>query len=82
MPKKLQKEMEVLAMFSVESIHEGIKVHSDADPDLIEATERLYRKGLISQIDGGYLTSLGIEARRHLDATLIILSDDIEARLH
>lgn len=56
-------ELEVLLMFSSDSMQEGIKVHANADPKLISATKRLHSKGLISQIDGGYLTPLGLEAQ-------------------
>lgn len=42
-------------------MQEGIKVHHDADLSLIEAAERLHSKGMITQIDGGYLTDRGVE---------------------
>ncbi len=59
---EVQEELEVLSLFSSDSMQEGIKVHASADPKVISATKRLNSKGLITQIDGGYLTPLGIEA--------------------
>ena len=47
-------ELNVLMKFSRHTMQQGIKVHHDADPAMIEATERLYSKGIVSQIDGGY----------------------------
>ncbi len=55
-------ELEVLDLFNSDSTNEGIKVHAAAEPKIIAATKRLHAKGLISQVDGGYLTPLGIEA--------------------
>jgi uncharacterized protein (TIGR02647 family) len=42
-------------------MQQGIKIHHDADISVIEAAERLFSKGMISQIDGGYLTDRGVE---------------------
>ena len=50
-------EMKVLALFDLNSTQEGLKVHHTADPALIEAAKRWYDKDLITQTDGGYLTS-------------------------
>lgn len=68
------QEMNILLQFNLASMQEGIKVHSDADPELIAATKRLFEKGLISQEDGGYLTSLGHTAAEHAQALKTILS--------
>lgn len=67
-------ELDVLGLFPEESLQEGIKVHSNADPERIAATERLFTKGLITQLDGGYLTPTGLEAVRNLAALKMILS--------
>jgi uncharacterized protein (TIGR02647 family) len=66
-------ELQVLTLFSLDTTQEGIKVHSSADPDVIGATERLYRKNLITRADGGYLTQLGIQSAEHVQALLTIL---------
>lgn len=68
------QEINVLKMFDLSSTQLGIKVHHDAAPELIAATERLFNKGVISQIDGGYLTSLGRDAAVHAQDLLTILT--------
>ena len=56
-------KLNLLALFDSPSSLAGIKVHRhQADPETVAAAERLYQKGLITQKDGGYLTSLGCEA--------------------
>lgn len=67
------QEMNVLIQFNLSSMQEGIKVHSSADTELIAATCRLFEKGLITQEDGGYLTSLGHTAAEHAKALFTIL---------
>ena len=67
------EELSLLARFNLDSTHEGIKIHSDAKPEIIAATQRLFDKGLINQTDGGYLTNLGLNAAEHAQALLQIL---------
>ncbi|WP_417531091.1 TIGR02647 family protein [Marinobacter lipolyticus] len=56
-------ELNLLTQFGSSSTQEGIKVHQHSAPeDAVKAAERLHQKGLITQRDGGYLTSLGSEA--------------------
>jgi len=64
--QNLVDEMNVLACFDLGSLQTGIKVHSTAEPEKIAAAKRLFEKGLISQVDGGYLTDSGHEAAEHL----------------
>ncbi len=59
------EELNILSRFNLDTTQAGIKVHTDAAPELISATQRLFDKGLISQTDGGYLTHRGIEAAEH-----------------
>ena len=55
-------ELNLLASFRSPSSQEGLKVHShEAAPELVSAAQRLFDKGLITQHDGGYLTSRGVE---------------------
>lgn len=68
-------EMEVLALFDLANTQAGIKIHQDADPSRIAAGERLHAKGLLSQADGGYLTSLGLDAAEQVHGVLTILQD-------
>lgn len=72
--QELIDEIEVLLRYNLDTTQEGIKVHQDARQGLIEASERLFNKGLISQKDGGYLTDLGHEAAEHTQAALRLLS--------
>ncbi len=68
-------EIEVLFKFSPDSIRDGIKIHHDASPLIIAAAKRLHAKGLVTQEDGGYLTSLGIDAVEHVHALGLILTE-------
>lgn len=68
------QELEILAGLDLTTTMTGIKVHKDADPEMIAAVERLHRKQLLTQSDGGYLTDLGREAAEHVQSALTILS--------
>lgn len=68
------EELNILACYNLHSTQEGIKVHSSASAETISATQRLFDKGLISQADGGYLTSLGITAAEHAQNLLQIMN--------
>ena len=68
-------ELRILARYNLDTSQEGIKVHSSADPEVIDAAQRLHSKGLITQTDGGYLTSLGRTAAEHAQDLLQILGD-------
>ncbi|TVP60236.1 MAG: TIGR02647 family protein [Halomonadaceae bacterium] len=68
-------ELNLLASFSTPSSLEGIKVHKNsAAPETVAAAERLHQKGLITNPDGGYLTSLGCETVEHTQKLMGILS--------
>ncbi|MEI6744890.1 MAG: TIGR02647 family protein [Methylococcaceae bacterium] len=73
----LVDELNVLARYNLTSTQEGIKVHKDADSAVIEATARLFHKGLVDHEDGGYLTHLGLEAAEKVQAVLTILSETV-----
>ena len=49
---------------------------------MVEAARRLYKKGLITQVDGGYLTDLGFEAMEHALKLLGILSTQPTMDIH
>jgi uncharacterized protein (TIGR02647 family) len=70
----LVAELEILALFNLGNTLEGLKVHHVAAPAAIAAVQRLFEKGLITQADGGYLTSLGLEAAEHTQSLLTILT--------
>jgi len=67
------EELNVLSLFNLDTDLEGIKVHSAAGEAKISAAQRLFDKGLTSQVDGGYLTSLGRTAAEHAQGLLQIL---------
>jgi len=64
--EEILAEVDVLSSFDLGSLQSGIKVHSTASEQKIAATKRLFEKGLVSQVDGGYLTDSGHEAAEHL----------------
>lgn len=70
---ELVAELEILCLFNLDNHQEGLKVHHDAAAEAIAAAARLHRKGLTTQTDGGYLTSLGRDAAEHAQALLTIL---------
>ena len=70
----LVHELNTLIRFDLETSQQGIKVHKNADPEVIAATRRLHEKGLLSLADGGYLTGLGRDAAEHAQALLTILT--------
>ena len=72
--KNLIDELEILLQFNLDTTQTGIKVHHDARQGLIDASERLYQKGLITQADGGYLTELGHEAAEHIQLAIRLLT--------
>jgi uncharacterized protein (TIGR02647 family) len=74
MPSEIIAELNVLRLFDTSTSQAGLKVHSDADPELIAATKRLHEKQLITLPDGGYLTPLGYESSVHLQNLLQILT--------
>jgi uncharacterized protein (TIGR02647 family) len=71
---ELVAELEILALFNLGNTLEGLKVHHHgAAPSAVAAAKRLHEKGLTTQVDGGYLTSLGLEAAEHAQSLLTIL---------
>ena len=75
----LVHELNTLIRFDLETSQQGIKVHKNADPDVIAATRRLHDKGLLTLADGGYLTGLGRDAAEHAQAMLTILTSSSAA---
>lgn len=73
-----QDEINLMLQFDLGSLQTGIKVHQNAAPELLEAVQRLYEKGLCSRPDGGYLTDLGIEVTEHAQKLISILSSQPE----
>jgi uncharacterized protein (TIGR02647 family) len=75
-PDNLFDEIKLLAKFPEESHMEGLKIHHDADEILIKSAKALFNKGLITQLDGGYLTDSGREMSEHLHTVLDTMNKD------
>jgi len=67
-------EIDILIRYNLQSTQQGIKVHSDANKEQIDAVKRLFDKGLVTQSDGGYLTDIGRKAAEHAQALLLMLA--------
>ncbi len=68
-------EITLLNQFNLDSTSNGIKVHAhQASEETIAAAASLFEKGLTNKIDGGYLTSLGVEAANHAQSLMKLLS--------
>ena len=70
----LLAELEFLCRFNLNTRQEGIKIHHDAHPSIVDAAKRLHNKTLITQPDGGYLTDLGLEAAEHVQRAITLLN--------
>lgn len=62
---ELLDELAFLALFPLDTLDQGLKVHNNADASSIAAAGRLFEKGMVSQRDGGYLTERGREVAEH-----------------
>ncbi|MGD2054036.1 MAG: TIGR02647 family protein [Gammaproteobacteria bacterium] len=71
-------ELDVLIRYNLDDGFQGIKVHKNANPEIIEAVKRLHAKGLITQADGGYLTDLGRKAAEHAQNLFMLLGPAYE----
>lgn len=76
---ELIDELNTLIRFDPTSTQTGIKVHTTADPAIIAATGRLHAKGLLTLVDGGYLTDDGRNAASHAQAALKLLGSSPKA---
>lgn len=71
---ELIEELNILARYNLDTSQEGLKIHSSAAPEVIDAAQRLYNKGLLTQVDAGYLTALGRTAAEHAQSLLRIFN--------
>ena len=69
----LYQELEILNLFDLDSTQGGLKIHADAGEDKVDATKRLFDKGMLSQQDGGYLTDRGLETAEHAQLLVKLL---------
>ena len=75
----LVHELNTLIRFDLDTSQQGLKVHKTASAEVIAAFRRLHAKGLVTQADGGYLTSLGREAAEHAHVTFGLLTAGLAA---
>lgn len=78
---ELVAELNTLVRFDLDTSQQGLKVHKNAEAEVIAAFQRLFAKGLVTQADGGYLTSLGREAAQHAQVMLGLLTAGVAARV-
>jgi len=72
---ELLEELNILVRYNLSTTLEGLKVHKHtASPEVVAAAERLFHKGLVTQLDGGYLTTMGQEAAQHAQLLLNLLN--------
>ncbi len=69
----LLDELELLNLFDLSSTQGGLKVHQDADQRKVAAAQRLFNKGITTQMDGGYLTDRGVETAEHVQLLVKML---------
>jgi len=69
----LLDELELLNLFDLSSTQGGLKVHQDADQRKVAAAQRLFNKGITTQMDGGYLTDRGVETAEHVQLLIKML---------
>jgi len=67
-------ELDLLMLYDLSNTQKGIKVHKTAEPEKITAAQRLFEKGFITQVDGGYLTPLGAEAAEQAQSLYTMLN--------
>ncbi len=69
----LQNELNILTQFNLKNEQDGIKIHNEAATELVSAVARLHEKGIVTQVDGGYLTDIGRKAAEHAQDVFTIL---------
>ena len=69
----LQNELNILTQFNLKNEQDGIKIHNEAATELASAVARLHEKGIVTQVDGGYLTDIGRKAAEHAQDVFTIL---------
>lgn len=74
--QEILEEIALLNQFNIESINQGIKVHSHvASEATVAAAARLFDKGMTDHVDGGYLTDRGIETAQLAKQLIAVLSE-------
>lgn len=65
MTQDMRDELDLILKFPDKSLMQGLKIHHDADQAMVSAAQRLFDKGITTQVDGGYLTPLGHDLQEH-----------------
>ncbi|MBU3002561.1 TIGR02647 family protein [Paraglaciecola arctica] len=68
-------ELNLLLKFPNKSLMQGLKIHHDAEADVIAAAKRLFDKGIVTLPDGGYLTDLGHDLFEHAQIVRMALTN-------
>ena len=74
----LVQEIDFLCLYDLDSISQGLKIHHEADTQRIAAARRLFDKGMITQVDGGYLTDRGLETAERAQTMLRLLQEPLQ----
>jgi uncharacterized protein (TIGR02647 family) len=74
--KEFFADVELLNLFTLDNSQAGLKIHHEAAADRIASAKRLFEKELITQVDGGYLTPLGIQAAEHAQILIRVLHSE------
>lgn len=72
-------ELKILACFDPANMSLGIKLRSDMSEELCLAAQRLHQQGMISAVDGGYLTPFGMTMLEHLQHLLWWRSSELSS---
>lgn len=70
-------EMELLLEFDISTAQAGIKIHKTATAEVKAAASRLFEKKIISQEDGGYLTTIGMTSAEHAQSLHMLLKPSV-----
>ena len=68
-------ELNLLLKFPNKSLMQGLKIHNDAESEVLDAVQRLFEKGIVTLPDGGYLTELGHDLFDHAQVLKMALTD-------
>src|SRR5690606_7118012 len=67
-------DINLLIQYDLANTQAGLKIHQrEASATTVATAARLHQRGLTTMDDGGYLTSLGLEAAEHAAALVTIL---------
>ena len=71
-------ELKLLMRFSRSSALGSLDIPEAGDPDIKNAAQRLFLKGIITRNDGGSLTERGLQAAEYANQLGNLLDPDLE----